>query len=52
MSMTLLLITDQIGQSLSVNTAAAGLLVDFKSAFSELWFNGLMSKPQRLNCPL
>ncbi|CAF4902644.1 unnamed protein product, partial [Rotaria sp. Silwood2] len=33
-------IIDQIGQTLSVNTAAAGLFIDFKSAFNQLWFNG------------
>lgn len=34
-------IIDQIGQSLSKNTAAAALFVDFRTAFNQLWFNGL-----------
>ena len=51
MAVRLISIIDQIGQSLSVNTAAAGLFIDFKSAFNQLWFNGLILKLQRLDCP-
>lgn len=51
MPVRLVSIIDQIGQSLSVNTAVAGLFIDFKAAFNQLWFNGLMLKLHRLNCP-
>jgi hypothetical protein len=52
MAVRLVSIIDQIGQSLSVNTAAGGLFVDFKAAFNQLWFNGLLLKLHRLNCPV
>lgn len=51
MAVRLVSIIDQIGQSLSVNTAAAGLFIDFKAAFNQLWFDGLMLKLHRLECP-
>lgn len=51
MAVRLVSIIDQIGQSLSVNTAAAGLFIDFKSAFNQLWFHGLMLKLHKLDCP-
>ena len=41
MGVRLVSMIDQIGQSLSKNTAAAALFVDFKSAFNQLWYNGL-----------
>ncbi|CAF3356947.1 unnamed protein product [Rotaria sp. Silwood2] len=44
-------ISDQIGQGLITNTAAAVLFVDFKSAFNQMWFKGLWVKLQQLNCP-
>ncbi|CAF4289118.1 unnamed protein product, partial [Rotaria magnacalcarata] len=44
MSVRLVSMIDQIGQSLSINTAAAALFVDFSSAFNQLWFNGLWLK--------
>ncbi|CAF3116066.1 unnamed protein product, partial [Rotaria sp. Silwood2] len=52
MSVRLVSMIDQIGQSLSINTAAAALFVDFSSAFNQLWFNGLWLKLTRLHCPL
>ncbi|CAM4817219.1 unnamed protein product [Rotaria magnacalcarata] len=52
MAVRLVSIVDQIGQSLSVNTATAGIFVDFKSAFNQLWFSGLVLKLHRLNCPI
>jgi hypothetical protein len=52
MAVRLVSIIDQIGQSLSKNTAAAGLFVDFKTAFNQLWYQGLWLKLTRLNCPL
>ena len=54
MSVRLVSMIDQIGQSLSMNTAAAAaaLFVDFSSAFNQLWFNGLWLKLTRLHCPL
>jgi hypothetical protein len=52
MAVRLVSIIDQIGQSLSKNTAAAALFVDFKSAFNQLWYNGLWLKLKRLHCPL
>jgi hypothetical protein len=45
-------IVDQTGQSLAVNTAAAGLFIDFKAAFNQLWFNGLRLKLHKLDCPI
>ena len=44
-------IIDQIGCGLTVNTAAAALFIDFKSAFNQMWYKGLWMKLQRLNCP-
>jgi hypothetical protein len=38
-------------QSLMVNTAAAGLFIDFQAAFNQLWFSDLMLKLSRLDCP-
>ena len=52
MSVRIVAIIDQIGQCLSKNTASAGLFVDFKSAFNQLWFQGLWVKLLRLDCPL
>ncbi|CAF1308615.1 unnamed protein product [Adineta steineri] len=52
MSVRLVSMIDQIGQSLSMNTAAAALFVDFSSAFNQLWFNGLWLKLNKLSCPL
>jgi hypothetical protein len=52
MAVRLVSIIDQIGQSLTVNTAAAGLFIDFQAAFNQLWFSGLMLKLSRLDCPL
>ena len=51
MAVRLVSIVDQIGQSLSKNTAAAALFVDFRSAFNQLWFNGLWRKLAHLQCP-
>jgi hypothetical protein len=51
MAVRLVSIIDQIGQSLSKNTAAAALFVDFRSAFNQLWFNGLWLKLVNLQCP-
>ena len=51
MAIRLVSIVNQIGQSLTVNTPAAGLFVDFKGAFNQLWFNDLMLKLSRLDCP-
>ena len=45
-------IIDQIGQGLITNTATAGLFIDYKAAFNQLWFQGLWVKLKRLNCPL
>ena len=39
MAVRLVSIIDQIGQSLTVNAAAAGLFIDFQTAFNQLWFN-------------
>lgn len=44
-------IVDQIGRSLTVNTATAALFIDFKAAFKQLWFKDLWLKLFRLNCP-
>ena len=52
MAVRLVSIIDQIGQSLSKHTAAGGLFVDFRTAFNQLWFNGLWIKLTRLNCPM
>ena len=52
MAIRLVAIIDQIGQSLSKHTAAAGLFVDFRTAFNQLWFNGLWLKLTKLNCPM
>ena len=52
MAMRLVAIIDQIGQSLSKNTAAAAIFIGFRSAFNQLWFNGLWLKLRKLNCPL
>lgn len=52
MAVRLIAIVDQIGQSLSMNTAAAALFVDFRTAFNQLWFNGLWLKLTRLHCPI
>ncbi|CAF3601875.1 unnamed protein product [Rotaria socialis] len=44
-----------IGSSLnglSKHTAAGGLFVDFRTAFNQLWFNGLWIKLTKLNCPM
>jgi hypothetical protein len=49
MAVRIIAIIDQIGQSLSLNTAAAGLFVDYKSAFNQLWFQGLWLKLKRLD---
>jgi hypothetical protein len=52
MAVRLISIIDQIGQSLSKNTAAAALFVDFRTAFNQLWFNGLWLKLFKLQCPM
>lgn len=52
MSVRIAAMIDQIGQGLSKNTATAGLFVDFKSAFNQLWFQGLWLKLLHLDCPL
>lgn len=52
MAVRLVSIVDQIGQSLSKNTAAAALFVDFRTAFNQLWFNGLWLKLNNLQCPI
>jgi hypothetical protein len=52
MAVRLVGIIDQIGQSLSKNTAAAALFVDFRTAFNQLWFNGLWLKLNKLQCPI
>ena len=52
MAVRLVAIVDQIGQSLSKHTAAGGLFVDFRTAFNQLWFNGLWIKLTKLNCPM
>ena len=52
MAVRIAAIIDQIGRSLSMNTAAAGLFIDYKSAFNQLWFQGLWLKLKRLECPL
>ena len=51
MAIRLVSIINQIEQSLTVNTAAAGLIVDFKGASNQLWFNGRMLKLSNLGCP-
>ncbi|CAF4808590.1 unnamed protein product, partial [Rotaria magnacalcarata] len=52
MAVRIVAIIDQIGQSLTKNTAAAALFVDFRTAFNQLWFNGLCLKLSNLQCPL
>jgi hypothetical protein len=52
MAVRLVAIVDQIGQSLSKHTAAGGLFIDFRTAFNQLWFNGLWLKLTKLNCPM
>jgi hypothetical protein len=52
MAVRLVGIIDQIGQSLSKKTAAAALFVDFRTAFNQLWFNGLCLKSNNLECPM
>ncbi|CAF4105035.1 unnamed protein product, partial [Rotaria magnacalcarata] len=52
MAVRIVAIIDQIGQSLAKNTAAAALFVDFRTAFNQLWFNGLWLKLSNLQCPL
>ena len=52
MAVRIIAIIDQIAHSLSLNTAAAGLFIDYKSAFNQLWFQGLWLKLERLECPL
>jgi len=52
MAVQLASIIDQVGQRLSINMAAARLYVDFKSAFNQLRFNGMMLKLYRVNCPI
>lgn len=52
MAVRLVAMVDQIGQSLTKNTAAAALFVDFRTAFNQLWFNGLWLKLNNLHCPL
>ena len=52
MAVRIVAMIDQIGQSLSKNTAAAALFVDFHAAFNQLWFNGLWLKLSNLQCPL
>ncbi|CAF1241864.1 unnamed protein product [Adineta ricciae] len=51
MAVRLVAIVDQIGQSLAKHTAAGGLFVDFRTAFNQLWFQGLWIKLIKLNCP-
>ncbi|CAF3407275.1 unnamed protein product [Rotaria sp. Silwood1] len=41
MAVRLVAIIDQIGWCLSKNTAAAAFFVDFRTAFNQLWLNGL-----------
>ena len=52
MSTRIVSLIDQIGQGLALNTATAAVFFDFKSAFNQLWINGLWLKLKRLNCPL
>ncbi|CAF2851717.1 unnamed protein product [Rotaria sp. Silwood2] len=52
MAVRLVAIMDQIGQCLSKNIAAAALFVDFRTAFNQLWFNGLWVKLTNMQCPL
>jgi hypothetical protein len=52
MAVRLVAMVDQIGQSLSKHTAAGALFVDFRTAFNQLWFNGLWIKLTKLNCPM
>ena len=52
MAVRLVSIVDQIGQSLSKNSATAALFVDFRTAFNQLWFKGLWLKLKQLQCPL
>ena len=52
MAVRLVAIVDQIGQSLSKNTAAATLFVDFRTTFNQVWFKGLWLKLTRLHCPI
>ena len=52
MAVRLVSIIDQIGQSLAKNTAAAALFVDFRTAFNQLWFDGLWVKLHHLHCPM
>jgi hypothetical protein len=51
MAVCLVGIIDQIGRSLSKNTAAAALFVDFRTTFNQLWFNGLWLKLNKLEFP-
>ena len=44
-------IIDPIGRDLTVNIAAAVLLIDFKNAFNQMWYKRLWMKLQLLNCP-
>jgi len=52
MAVRLVAIVDQIGQSLSKNTATAALFVDFRTAFNQTWYKGLWLKLYKLHCPL
>ncbi|CAF3249472.1 unnamed protein product [Rotaria sp. Silwood2] len=51
MAMRLVSIIDKIGQCLALNTAAAAIFVDFKTAFNQLWYKGLWLKLYKLDCP-
>ena len=51
MSTCIVSIIDQVERGVTLNTAAAALFLDFKSAFNQIWFKGLWMKLQRLNCP-
>ena len=51
MATRIVTIVDQIGRGLTLNTAAAALFIDFKSAFNQMWFKGLWMKLQQLHCP-
>ena len=52
MNVRIVAMIDQIEQSLSKNTGAAALFVDFKAAFNQLWYEGLWLKLNRLECPI
>ena len=41
-------IIDQIGRGLTLNTVAAALFIDFKSAFNQMWSKGLWMRLQQL----